>query len=304
MRAPLRWQTDTMSGQASATIPTQASALRKGGYAMLKGFPCKIVDMSTSKTGKHGHAKIKMVGIDIFTGDKKEDLSPSTHTMEVPVVTKTELQVRHGCGAWGEGLVAWPFLCATLTLVSTLVLLQLLDITDDGFLSLMLESGETREDIRLPDDDVGKEIRAKFDKCVPAMAGGARQGCRLLRPKLPPPRLFSYPPPPFPPAATRSFPSLCRLPAARRLLLAPSPSRPKSSCMRHTHGSGGEPGRPARDFPSALPRIEQRAKGRAACSERLLLLLSRRLEHRRSSVFGAPLPLHAWPCAGQREGRG
>lgn len=44
---------------ASATYPIQCSALRKNGYVMIKGCPCKIVDMSTSKTGKHGHAKVK-----------------------------------------------------------------------------------------------------------------------------------------------------------------------------------------------------------------------------------------------------
>lgn len=31
----------------------------------LSGRPCKIVDMSTSKTGKHGHAKVHLVGIDV-----------------------------------------------------------------------------------------------------------------------------------------------------------------------------------------------------------------------------------------------
>lgn len=88
-----RLQTSIMSDIASKTIPTQASALRKGSYVLLKDKPCKIVDLSTSKTGKHGHAKIKMTGIDIFTGQKVEDLSPSTHNMEVPVVKKDELQV-------------------------------------------------------------------------------------------------------------------------------------------------------------------------------------------------------------------
>lgn len=31
------------------------------------GDPCKIVEMSTSKTGKHGHAKVHLVGIHVGT---------------------------------------------------------------------------------------------------------------------------------------------------------------------------------------------------------------------------------------------
>ena len=45
---------------ASKTYPQQCSALRKNGHVVIKGRPCKIVEMTTSKTGKHGHAKVSL----------------------------------------------------------------------------------------------------------------------------------------------------------------------------------------------------------------------------------------------------
>jgi translation initiation factor 5A len=52
---------------ASLTFPLQCSALRKNGHVVIKGRPCKIIEMTTSKTGKHGHAKVHLVATDIFT---------------------------------------------------------------------------------------------------------------------------------------------------------------------------------------------------------------------------------------------
>jgi translation initiation factor 5A len=118
---------------ASESFPQQCSALRKNGFVVMKERPCKIVEMSTSKTGKHGHAKVNLVGIDIFTGKKYEDICPSTHNMMVPNVSRKEY--------------------------------SLMDISDDGFVSLLDDDkNETRDDIKLPASDLGTEIKERFDK--------------------------------------------------------------------------------------------------------------------------------------------
>ncbi|XP_033107653.1 eukaryotic translation initiation factor 5A-1-like [Anneissia japonica] len=125
--------TDFNSGDsgASNTFPAQCSSLRKNGYVVIKGRPCKIVEMSTSKTGKHGHAKVHLVAIDIFTGKKYEDICPSTHNMDVPNVVRKDY--------------------------------QLINI-DEGYLSLMDDGGETRDDVKVPEGELGKEIAVKFEK--------------------------------------------------------------------------------------------------------------------------------------------
>merc|ERR1712037_228638 len=87
--------------------------------------------MSTSKTGKHGHAKVHMVALDIFDGKKLEDICPSTHNMECPIVKRTEL--------------------------------QLIDMDEEGFVTLMDDQGETRDDLQAVDPEVRKEIQGKID---------------------------------------------------------------------------------------------------------------------------------------------
>ena len=61
---------------SSHTYPMEGGQIRKGGYIMIKGRPCKVTDVSTSKTGKHGHAKCHFVAADIFTGKKMEVIPP------------------------------------------------------------------------------------------------------------------------------------------------------------------------------------------------------------------------------------
>lgn len=40
---------------------------------------------------------------------------------------------------------------------------QLTDISDDGYLCLMTDSGDLREDLKIPDGDLGAQLRADFD---------------------------------------------------------------------------------------------------------------------------------------------
>ena len=60
---------------------------------MIKGKPCKILSISVSKTGKHGHAKCNFLAVDIFTGKKLEDMIPSTHGTTVPIVTRSDWEI-------------------------------------------------------------------------------------------------------------------------------------------------------------------------------------------------------------------
>ncbi|KAI1201396.1 eukaryotic translation initiation factor 5A-2 [Nemania serpens] len=117
------------SAGASLTTPKQCSALRKSDLVVIKGRPCKIVSMSTSKTGKHGHAKVHLVAIDIFTGKKLEELCPSTHNMDVPNATSKPYEVI------GE---------------------------DDGFLYLMNDKGEPSENTKIPEGELGEQILANL----------------------------------------------------------------------------------------------------------------------------------------------
>ena len=103
-------------------------------FIVIKDHPCKVSDVSTSKTGKHGHAKCNFVAIDIFTGKKYEDIIPSTHTAHVPVVTRKEY--------------------------------SLLNVDVEGFCSLLdEETSATRDDIKLPEvpEGFGREIREAYD---------------------------------------------------------------------------------------------------------------------------------------------
>jgi len=131
---------------ASDTIPIKAGSCKKGLHVMLKGNPCKIIEIATSKTGKHGHAKVNITGIDIFSGKKYQESSPTSHNLMQPIITKQDY--------------------------------QLIELDEDHFLTLLDENGIVREDLSLDNDENesnnrlkedfknGKEIIVTIQKCI------------------------------------------------------------------------------------------------------------------------------------------
>ena len=96
------------------------------------GFPCKVVEVTTSKTGKHGHAKANITGLDIFTNKKYQDISPTSHNMVAPFVHNSTF--------------------------------SLTDVNPEGYTSLMDDNGEMREDLKIPEGELGDKIKTLFQE--------------------------------------------------------------------------------------------------------------------------------------------
>ncbi|KAI9727324.1 MAG: Eukaryotic translation initiation factor 5A [Chrysothrix sp. TS-e1954] len=127
---------ETADAGASETVPIQCSALREGSPIVINGHPCTVKKggkgLSTAKTGKHGHAKVSIDAVDIFTGATHQAQHPSTHNVDQPVIKKS----------------IW----------------QLIDI-DGDFLNLINAAGDTqKDDIKLPAGKFGEEIKSDKEK--------------------------------------------------------------------------------------------------------------------------------------------
>jgi translation initiation factor 5A len=75
------------------TKPIDVGSLRVGGYMIIDGEPCHIVDITKSKPGKHGSAKARIVAIGIFDDQKRQFVKPVDSNAEVPIIDKRAGQV-------------------------------------------------------------------------------------------------------------------------------------------------------------------------------------------------------------------
>jgi len=81
--------------QAGACMskPVDVGSLRVGGYMIIDNEPCRIVDLTKSKPGKHGSAKARIVAIGIFDGVKRSFVKPVDLNAEVPIIDKRAGQI-------------------------------------------------------------------------------------------------------------------------------------------------------------------------------------------------------------------
>ncbi|MBN1644854.1 translation initiation factor IF-5A [Candidatus Woesearchaeota archaeon] len=76
-----------------ATKIVNVNQIKAGSYLLVDGVACRVTDAQASKSGKHGHAKIRIVAIGLLDNRKRELVLPSGHSVEVPIIEKKTAQV-------------------------------------------------------------------------------------------------------------------------------------------------------------------------------------------------------------------
>ena len=72
---------------------TEIQKLKTGQYIMVEDEPCQIKATERSKSGKHGHAKVRVVCVGVFDNNKRSLTIPSGHMCDVPEIIKGTAQI-------------------------------------------------------------------------------------------------------------------------------------------------------------------------------------------------------------------
>ncbi|MBD3341366.1 MAG: translation initiation factor IF-5A, partial [Candidatus Lokiarchaeota archaeon] len=71
----------------------EVQKLKAGNYIMVDDEPCVIKSTERSKSGKHGHAKVRITCVGVFDENKRSITIPSGHLMDVPEIVKGTAQI-------------------------------------------------------------------------------------------------------------------------------------------------------------------------------------------------------------------
>lgn len=77
----------------SDTQPIKATQIKVGNHVVYEGEVYLVKSTDKSKSGKHGHAKVRMSVENIMTGSKKSLVMPGDDKMKKPIIAKTIAQV-------------------------------------------------------------------------------------------------------------------------------------------------------------------------------------------------------------------
>ena len=81
---------NTMPGE---TKMVSVSTMQKGSYIVIEDAACKVVDIQTSRPGKHGHAKVRLTGVGIIDDKKRVITIPGHDNVDTPIIGKKTAQV-------------------------------------------------------------------------------------------------------------------------------------------------------------------------------------------------------------------
>ncbi|MBN2154751.1 MAG: translation initiation factor IF-5A [Candidatus Lokiarchaeota archaeon] len=72
---------------------TTANKLKKGNYFMVDGEPCSVISTEHSKSGKHGHAKMRISCEGLFDKKKRSVMFTADAMIDIPEIVKSTGQI-------------------------------------------------------------------------------------------------------------------------------------------------------------------------------------------------------------------
>ena len=68
-------------------------SLKRGSYVIIDGVACRVTNTSTSRPGKHGHAKVRLEAVGMIDRKKREIVMPGHDNIDAPIIDKRNAQI-------------------------------------------------------------------------------------------------------------------------------------------------------------------------------------------------------------------